>query len=193
MKEENQKMGLDSLLIKVEYSVPLSNAVKAEYNKLMESLELVPINLRSSPCIEGTGGQVSVRDLLAYQIGWGKLLLGWYQAGLNKEIPKMPGEGFSSWDYNALAKHFYQKYEYDCLEEKCAQFFLIVKEILNIIERENETGNLNKIGVWAWCTLKSGKSWPLSKWIQVNTVSPYKRATTLIKKFAKTQSLQDKD
>lgn len=41
---------------------------------------------------------------------------------------------------------------------------------------------LDQRGIWAWCTLASGKQWPLSKWIRVKTASPYKRAVQLIKK-----------
>ena len=58
-----------------------------------------------------------------------------------------------------------------------------------MVKKEHETGNLNKIGVWPWCTLASGKQWPLSKWIRVNTVSPYKRAASMIRKFLKNTDL----
>jgi hypothetical protein len=50
------------------------------------------------------------------------------------------------------------------------------------VEKEHHSGNLQRIGIWPWCTLKSGKDWPLYKWVQVNSVAPYKRAISLIKK-----------
>jgi hypothetical protein len=59
----------------------------------------------------------------------------------------------------------------------------VVAEIIALVETEYATGNLEKEGVWGWCTLKSGKHWPLSKWVQVNTVAPYKRARVMIRKL----------
>ena len=57
----------------------------------------------------------SVADLIAYQMGWGKWVIQWYEAGANGEKPQKPGEGFSVWDYTEIAKHFYEKYQYDNL------------------------------------------------------------------------------
>ena len=56
----------------------------------------------------------------------------------------------------------------------------IVIEIVQIVEQESVSGNLDKLGVWKWCNLKSGKQWPLRKWIRVNTIAPYKRAYKLL-------------
>ncbi len=97
-------------------------------------------------------------------------------------MPDMPGDGFLKWDYIAIAHHFYQKYTYDYSEQQLKVFQQIVLRILEIIELEQETGRLEQIGIWDWCTLASGKQWPLCKWIQINTVAPYKRAIQLIKK-----------
>ena len=126
-------------------------------------------------------GKISVSELIAYQIGWGKCLIRWYEAGILKEPCEMPGEGFSTWNYVAIAQHFYKKYLYDSFTEQMAVFQEVVFRILEIIEEEDRAGRLEKVGVWPWCTLPGGKQWPLSKWIRVNTVSPYKRAVRLIK------------
>ena len=129
---------------------------------------------------------MSVADLVAYQIGWDKLLIDWYEAGLEGKMPLMPGEGFARWDYVGLAKHFYAKYAYDSGPEQLKKLHNVVLLIIEIVEKEYKSGNLDKMGVWLWCTLRSGKQWPLSKWIMVNTVAPYKRAVSLVKKFLKT-------
>jgi len=39
----------------------------------------------------------------------------------------------------------------------------LVSKILTIPEYEYEIEHLDKIGVFPWCTLKSGKKWPLKK------------------------------
>ena len=33
---------------------------------------------------------------------------------------------------------------------------------------EQQTRNLDQKSIWPWCTLTSGKKWPLSKWIRIN-------------------------
>lgn len=172
-------------LIEGHYKAPLAQSIQKEYNKLIDIVSQIPSQQHMVKSIEGTRDTMSVADIIAYHIGWGKLLLGWYEAGCKKKIPQMPGEGFTKWDYTALARHFYTKYHYDGADEQIKTLHTIVKKIIAIVEHEYSTGNLNKIGVWDWCTLQSGKKWPLSKWIIVNTASPYKKSYTSIRKLKK--------
>ncbi len=177
---------INSFLIGNHYKAPLSKTIEKEYNGLLKTLLLVPANQRATKAMDGTGGKVSITDIIAYQIGWGTLLIGWYETGLKNKMPEMPGDGFSTWDYTRLAQHFPQKYHYNTFEEQLKKFHAIVAQILEIVEQEYQSGNLDRVGVWSWCTLPSGKQWPLSKWITVNSAAPYKRATRLIKTFLKT-------
>lgn len=156
--------------------------IEYEKDKLIQLVRNIPAATLSIKQIEGTGGKINIYDLIAYQIGWGKRIICWYERGIKGEVPEMPGEGFSKWNYTAIAKHFYQKYQYGSLEKQLTVFEEGVSRILEIIQTEQETGNLDRVGVWNWCTLSSGKKWPLSKWIRVNTAAPYKRAAQLIKK-----------
>lgn len=151
------------------FKAPLSRSLAKEYNALIKIILSAPNHSRA------------IQDIISYQIGWGTLLLSWYQAGIQHKTIQMPGAGFSTWDYTGLAEHFYRKYAAP-LDIQLTQFHKLVTQIIDMTEKEHVQGNLNKIGVWDWCTLKSGKKWPLQKWIQVNTVAPYKRARTHIKK-----------
>lgn len=63
----------------------------------------------------------------------------------------MPGEGFSTRNYNAIARHFYQKYHYPDSDEQNQVFHQVVLQLLHIVDKEHQTG------IWSWCTLKSGK------------------------------------
>lgn len=156
----------------------------------MEIVISIPIYARISKTINGTGGKVSIAELIAYQIGWGKCLIRWYEAGIQGKVPEMPGEGFLTWDYIAIARYFYQKYIHDSADQQMKVFHQTVSRIFEIVHIEHQMGNLDRMGVWQWCTLSSGKKWSLGKWIQVNTVSPYKRAAQLIKKAKCTESLK---
>ncbi len=159
-----------------------SSKIRQEYDSLKDTTAAISISQRQLKLIDGTGGKISVVDLIAYQIGWAKCLIRWYETGLRGEYPEMPGDGFSQWSYVEIAKHFYKKYRYDGAEEQMKILDELVLNILKIVNQEEEKGHLDRIGIWPWCTLQSGKSWPLIKWIQVNTVAPYKRAVKLIKK-----------
>ncbi|MGE0010515.1 MAG: ClbS/DfsB family four-helix bundle protein [Candidatus Babeliales bacterium] len=161
---------------------PLSQSILKEYEKLVRAIIVMPEKDFFKKKMQGTGGLVSAADILAYQIGWGKLLIGWYVAGINQVTVEMPGEGFSTWDYTAIAQYFYHKYADWDKSRFIKEFEKVITKIIDITEKEYASGNLNNVGVWSWCTLKSGKAWPLSKWITVNTIAPYKRARSLLKK-----------
>lgn len=165
-----------------EMRTSLIQEIQREKDHLERLATSFPIPFRSLKEIDGTGGKVSISDLIAYQIGWGKCLIRWYETGLKGDMPAMPGDGFLKWNYKAIAKHFYQKYSYNSSEQQLKVFGEVVAKILEIVEREDQTGDLDRLGVWPWCTLASGKQWPLSKWIRVNTVAPYRRAVQLLKK-----------
>lgn len=163
----------------------LSTEIQDAYNDFIDAVTSFPESASDCKIICDGKKQVSVRDIIAYQIGWGNLLLGWYNAGLKHEMPAMPGEGFTQWNYNALAQHFYLKYAYKNVAEQCSVLHQIVLDIIACSEQEHAKGTLNKAGVWPWCSLASGKEWPLSKWIRVNTVAPYKRARMLLRRSQK--------
>ncbi|MEI8366147.1 MAG: ClbS/DfsB family four-helix bundle protein [Parachlamydiaceae bacterium] len=165
-----------------EVETTLTHDIRRERDRLIKIVSSISPSARTLKQIDGTGGKVSIADIIAYQIGWGKCLIRWYEAGIREEASEMPGDGFTNWNYTAIAKYFYEKYSYDSAEQQLRVFEEVVCRILEIIQTECKTENLDRLGVWAWCTLRSGKPWPLSKWIQVNTVAPYKRAVLLIKK-----------
>lgn len=173
--------------IELDLDADLSHEVQSNYNKLIELISHIPKSSINKKNIEGTGGLISVADIISYQIGWGKMLIDWYTKGIQNKTPEMPGEGFTKWNYTEIAKHFYKKYHFDGGPKQQKHFKKTVLDILHIIETEHKNGHLNQIGTWSWCTLSSGKKWPLSKWITVNTVSPYKRAAKQLRNLLKTQ------
>lgn len=160
----------------------LIQEIQHQKDELVKMIACTPVTSRTLKIIDGTGGNVSIADLIAYQIGWGKCLISWYESGIKGETPQMPGEGFSSWDYVAIARHFYQKYHYDASNQQMQVFDNVTSQIIEIVKTEHQTNQLDQLGVWPWCTLSSGKQWPLSKWIRINTSSPFKRAALLIRK-----------
>lgn len=163
----------------------LSQDIQHEYTRLAEIATTISPSVRTLKIIDGTGGKVSAADIIAYQIGWSKWLIRWYKTGIRGEAQEMPGDGFSTWDYQAIARYFYQIHNPESIDEQMRIFHQAVLRIIEIVETEERTGNLDRLGVWPWCTLRSGKPWPLSKWIRVNTSSPYKKATVTVRKLLK--------
>ena len=154
--------------------------IEQAYQKLDQRLQKREPHGSKNKDIPFTGGLISPCDLVAYQIGWGKLLLSWYQAGVSGSEIEIPLKGFG-WDYEALANHFYRQHARKSLPTLRRELRTTVDEILVVVTDAQRAGQLEATGIWDWCTLKSGKAWPLKKWIQVNTVAPYQRAARLLK------------
>ena len=166
----------------------LSQELKRAYDKLRDAIFALPVSVQSDRLIEGTSEKIHLRELIAYQIGWTEYLIQWYQDGINGKTPCMPSKEFPKWDYAAIAKDFYHLHLYDSMETQLNRLDRFVNLVIDIIERESAANRLDQLGVWPWCTLKSGKKWPLSKWIRVNTIAPYKRASQLLRKVFRLMS-----
>lgn len=158
----------------------LHDAIRQELRKLLGVYQAIPHEKRLQKNIPFNKTLVSPSDLIAYQIGWGTQLLDWYETGLKGKLPVMPGDGFRKWNYAVIALHFFRKYAYDSGKEQEQVFAKIAEKIALIAEEESLKGNLEAKGVFAWCALPSGTVWPLEKWIRVNSLAPYKRASKLL-------------
>jgi len=152
--------------------------LRAAYTKLVEEAATVPAELERCPELEGG---VSPCDLIAYQIGWGQLLLSWDDCEIRGETVEMPAPGFKWNQLGLLASSFYKEQHHRTLEQLLGQFEVLVGEIQLFIESSSED-MLFAIGKRHW----AGQKWPLAKWIQVNTIAPYGRATAKLRKWKKT-------
>ncbi len=158
----------------------LSSEILSTYTRLKKAIRAINATNFFQKSYVMSDVKVSAADILAYQIGWGELLIYWYQKGIQGIEFKMPGDGFDTWDYKNIALYFYKKYSHFSPEELLNKYDTTINTIIQMADRESLSGNLDKRGVWNWCTLRSGKQWPLSKWIRVNTIAPYKRAYKLL-------------
>lgn len=136
-----------NLLNPTALKAPLSWVIEKEYTKLIMLIEQSTPEQRRLKAIIGTNGIVSINDIIAYQIGWGTLLLNWYHTGLTNKKISMPGDGFTSWDYSGLAEHFYTKYAKFSSQKLDLEFKKTVEQIITITEKEYLTENLDKIGI----------------------------------------------
>ena len=56
-----------------------------------------------------------LENTVAYQIGWGKLLIGWYEAGIKSVTPEMPAPGYKWNALGPLNESFYKRHANDAL------------------------------------------------------------------------------
>lgn len=155
----------------------LLSSLQAAYSKLIEEAAEVPSELERNPELEGG---ISPCDLIAYQIGWGRLLLSWDDVETNGQTVEMPAPGFKWNQLGLLAKSFYQEQNEQTLKQLLAQFETLEERMRLFIESSSED-RIFSIGKRHW----AGQKWSLAKWIQVNTIAPYESARAKLRKWKK--------
>jgi len=137
---EGRKHLITPHLIHATFEAPLALDIKKEYNGLVKTVANIGNKYRTIQKVPGINGSTSVSNIIAYQIGWGKRVIEWYNVGLENKMPIMPGDGFTKWDYAGIGFYFYEAYKYDCANEQDLEFFKTAKRILEIVEKEYQTG-----------------------------------------------------
>ena len=140
--------------------------------KLVAEFDRLPMDAR----VADEDG-VSPADRLAFQIGWGQLLLGWHAAELRGEHVAMPAPGYKWNQQRQLAESFYKECEHASIDELLGLFRETVEGIQEFIA-ELTDAELFENGHFEW----AGEKWPIVKWIQVNTMAPYTSARTAIRR-----------
>jgi len=155
----------------------LLRSLQAAYSKLVEEIAEIPSELERTPELEGG---ISPCDLIAYQIGWGRLLLAWDDLEARGEPVEMPAPGFKWNQLGLLASAFYREHREQTLRQLLVQFEVCLGEIRSFIESSAEDTLFGK-GKRHW----AGQKWSLAKWIQVNTIAPYGSARAKLRKWKK--------
>jgi hypothetical protein len=123
---------------------------------------------------------ISACDILAYQIGWGQLLLGWEKSERNGDVPDMPSKGYKWNELGKLAESFYKSRKHAALDELRTEFRRTFGEIVSMIEKL-PANDLFKPKQRKW----TGEKWSMVKWIQINTIAPYSSARTKLRRWKK--------
>jgi hypothetical protein len=161
----------------------LLKAIADNYKKLSTELTNIPIDLTELKELEGHAKNtlMSIKDLLAYLVGWGQLVLKWQdrkEKGLEVDFPET---GFKWNELGLLAQKFYKDYEREDFKMLIKKLDKTTKEILKIIESKSNV----ELYEMAWYD-----KWTLGKMIQLNTSSPFKNAKDRIRKWKKIKQLK---
>lgn len=160
----------------------LIKAIVDNYKMLTSELSTIPSELTTIKELEGHSKNtlMSINDLVAYLVGWGRLVLKWNDKKRKGAEIDFPETGFKWNELGLLAQKFYKDFEKDDFTALNKKLDQTTTEILNLIESKTN----KELYEVAWYN-----KWTLGKMIQLNTSSPFKNAKDRIRKWKKTKKL----
>ena len=125
-------------------------------------------------------------QMLAYQIGWMKLILSFEKQEKAGLTVITPSPDYKWNELSSLYESFYKEFEEDSLKDLSAIFINTLQDIIILINTytDEDLFEQNK-RKWASST---PSNWTVSKWIHINTVAPFKSFRTKIRKWKKLNS-----
>lgn len=125
-------------------------------------------------------------QMIAYQLGWMNLILGWEERERDGQTVSMPTADHRWNDLGPLYQDFYARYEGYPLVQLRTMFDETVQRIVNLVEGYTDD-ELFQPGGRAWAS-STPANWPIWKWIHINTVAPFKTFRTKIRRWKKLQA-----
>lgn len=155
----------------------LLQKLKQAYEKLDSEFDAID---SSHERITGIEGNISCCDIIAYQIGWTNLLIGWEQQESEGKMPEMPAKGFKWNQLGELSKFFYKQGSEKSLSRLRAEFKEVCQKLVDLINTLTDK-ELFEPHQRKW----TGEKWAMVKWIQINSIAPYSSARTKIRRWKK--------
>ncbi|WP_150275922.1 ClbS/DfsB family four-helix bundle protein [Paenibacillus tepidiphilus] len=121
-------------------------------------------------------------EIIAYQLGWLNLVMGWDRDELEGREVEMPAPGYRWNRLGEMYSSFYRKYEAYSLRELRDLFRDTVGEWEAWIGTLSEE-ELFVQGHRRWTGSK--ENWPMARWIHINSVAPFTSFRTKLRKWKK--------
>jgi len=153
----------------------LLEAIQKDYAKLKADLYSVPVDITDRRSMPGhaKGTLMSVKDLVAYLVGWAELVLLWNKQSEEGKDIIFPCEGYKWNELGLLAQRFYDDYEKYDFPKLLELLDLRVSEIIALVERTDNS---------ILYETKWYKKYTMGRMIQLNTSSPFKNARKRVRK-----------
>jgi hypothetical protein len=135
----------------------------------------------------GSMGNWSVKDILAHLVDWEQRFIGWYQAGVQGDVPQTPAPGMTWRDLPRLNQQGYESHKVEPLEEVLIHYEASFQEIMAMIEGMSEQ-EIFEPEYYRW----TGDS-SLLPWIAANTSSHYNWARRVIRMTVIIKGCPDSD
>lgn len=122
------------------------------------------------------------QEMIAYQLGWLNLVMGWEKDELNGKEVVTPSPGYKWNQLGQLYQSFYEAYRTYTLQELRSLFKKNVDAWCAWIEQLSDE-ELFIAGTRKWTVTSA--NWPMWKWIHINSVAPFKNFRPKIRKWKK--------
>lgn len=130
----------------------------------------------------GVIGEWSVKDVLAHLIDWEQRFLGWYEAGLQGEVPETPAPGVTWGELHILNQQIFEKHRNRPLDDILAEFQASYQRVLATIQELSEE-DMFQVGLYAWTGTGN-----IASYIRANTSNHYRWAKVQIRKWLKARN-----
>lgn len=156
----------------------LSQSIRVAFEKLLADYADIPEKHSRTIGIVGNikDSEISVCDTLSYLIGWGNLVLKWYERKSKNLEVDFPETGYNWNELGELAQYFHQQYHDWSYEKLLTEFQSTIERILFLIDTLDD-GELYAQGWY--------KNYSFGRMIQFNTSSPMKNIRTKVRRFKK--------
>ncbi|WP_394523464.1 ClbS/DfsB family four-helix bundle protein [Lacrimispora sp. JR3] len=125
----------------------------------------------------------SPAQMIAYQLGWMNLLLGWDRDELAGKEVVTPALNYKWNKLGGLYENFYKQYEACTLSELKSLYRECVAELILWLDSFSDEDLFGQ-DVRKWASSTPSK-WPIWKWIHINTVAPFQTFRSKIRKWKK--------
>lgn len=156
----------------------LLSAINKNFDKLMRYLNTLPPELTSAKSMDGhaAGTTMSVDDLVAYLLGWNRLVVKWITADANGLPVDFPETGYKWNQLGLLAQKFYSDYSALNYQARLTALQAVKDDIVALIDRRTDA----ELYGAPWYT-----KWTMGRMISFNTSSPYANAAGRLRAWAK--------
>ncbi|MDI9899303.1 ClbS/DfsB family four-helix bundle protein [Rhodococcus sp. IEGM 1409] len=154
----------------------LASELDSAYSKLDVLLDgVAEADLFDAIAVDGW----TVHDILAVRVWWAEAVSEWIAAGLRDENPQTPAPGFNWTQTRALNQ--------SVVDASTDVPILVLRDRLEaavaLLRRYIETlddDQLLSVGVFSWT-----RTWPVSRWIAVNTITQYASLSKMVRRLLK--------
>ncbi|KRC62447.1 hypothetical protein ASE14_01005 [Agromyces sp. Root81] len=159
----------------------LLDAISTSYDRLSTDLARVPPARARETSMPGhtAGTMMSPADLVAYLIGWNRLVLSWHESRSRGAEPDLPATGFGWNQLGALAQQFY-------LDQAAASWAALLQHLsrakTDVVELVESMSEQDLYGDPWYGKYTAGRM------IQLNTSSPYTNARARIRAWLREQT-----
>ncbi|MFC8932342.1 ClbS/DfsB family four-helix bundle protein [Rhodococcus sp. NPDC057135] len=154
----------------------LASELDSAYSKLDVLLDgVVDADLFDAIAVDGW----TVHDVLAVRVWWAEAVAEWIGAGLRDETPQTPAAGYK-WTQTPALNQSVVDASTDIPAQELRDRLEAAVALLRSYVETLDDDQLLSVGVFSWT-----RTWPVSRWIAVNTITQYGSLSKMIRRLLK--------